>query len=72
MREQLVKVEEVVNAILEGNLAPHLAKLDQSMERQPKPPEEQALPDIQGRGRMVYYVQSLSIMLVIRFLVIVN
>lgn len=34
------KVEEVVNAILEGNLAPHLASLDQSLERQavePKP-----------------------------------
>ena len=28
------KVEEVVNAILEGNLAPHLASLDQSLERQ--------------------------------------
>ena len=33
------QVEEVVNGILEGNLAPHLASLDQSLERQVVQPQ---------------------------------
>jgi len=50
-------VEEVVNAILEGNLAPHLAELDQSMGIDPvkqseKPPIQE--PSVLLQGRSVY------------------
>jgi len=41
------KVEEVVNAILEGNLAPHLISLDQGLQRQPR---KQSDPQVPGRG----------------------
>jgi len=45
------KVEEVVNAILEGNLAPHLISLDQGLQRQPRKESSPQLPvEVPGRG----------------------
>jgi len=43
------KVDEVVNAILEGNLAPHLNDLDQALQRT-KPASPEPEPLIAGRG----------------------
>ena len=45
----------MVNAILEGNLPPHLADMDQSLQRQPKPVPEhlQDAPDMQGRSKFL-------------------
>jgi len=50
------KVDEVVNAILEGNLAPHLAEMDQSMPRKIEiEPTSHSAPAVEmPKGRGVY------------------
>ena len=52
-----MQVEEVVNAILEGNLAPHLISLDQGLQRQPR---KQSDPQVPGRGIYFYALQLTS------------
>jgi activating signal cointegrator complex subunit 2 len=48
------KVDEVINAMLEGNLAPHLAQLDQGLPRVAREPQAVAQPELALPGRSVY------------------